>query len=87
MVKMRHKSNQIANRAGHNEATFNSVSHGVTTAVLVVECAYLFSGENVSELKETFDRIIEIRWHTNARVWHQAGKLAGVNLRAWNMKD
>ena len=84
---MRHESNRIANCAECDEAAFNSVSHGVTTAVLVVECAYLFGRENVSELEETFDRIIEIRWQTDARVWHQAGKPVGVNLRAWNIKD
>ena len=66
-------------------AAFYNVSHRVTFVVSVVWRVHLFSRENASELEETFDWIIEI-WRIDARV-HQANKLAGVNLRAWNMNS
>jgi hypothetical protein len=52
--------------------------------VFVVGCAYLFGGENASELEEAFGWIIEMGRRIDARV-HQADGLAGVDLRAWNM--
>jgi len=54
--------------------------------VFVVGCAYLFGGENASELEETFGWIIKIRWRIDARL-HQADELGGVDLRAWNMNS
>jgi hypothetical protein len=48
--------------------------------VFVVGCAYLFGGENASELEEAFGWIIEMGRRIDARV-HQADGLAGVDLR------
>ena len=83
---MRLRSSQTTNRGEHGEAAFNNVSHGVAFVVFVVECAYLFGGENASELEETFDWIIKIGRCIDARV-HQADELGGVDLRAWNMNS
>jgi hypothetical protein len=51
---------------------------------VVFGCAYLFGGENASEIEEAFGWIIETGRRIDARV-HQADGLAGVDLRAWNM--
>ena len=83
---MRLKSTQTTDRGERGEAAFNNVSHGVTFVVFVVGCAYLFGGENASELEETFDWIIKIGWRINPRV-HQLDELGGVDLRAWNMNS
>ena len=79
---MRLKSSQTTDRGERGEAAFNNVSHGVTFVVFFVECAYFFSGENASELEETFGWIIKI-----GRRVHQADELGGVDLRAWNMNS
>lgn len=81
---MRLKSSQTTDRGERGEAAFYNVSHGVAFAVFVVGCAYLFGGENASELEETFDWIIEIRRRIDSRV-HQTDELDDVDLRAWNM--
>jgi len=78
---MRLKSIQTTDRGERGEAAFYNVSHGFALVVFVVGCAYLFGGENASELEETFGRIIEIGRRIDARV-HQASKLGAVDLRA-----
>ena len=83
---MRLKSTQTTDRGECGEATFYNISHGFAFGVFVVGCAHLFGGENTSELEETVDWIIEIGRRIDARV-HQVNKLAGVNLRAWNMNS
>jgi len=81
---MRLESIQTTDRGERGEAAFNNVSHGVAIVVFVFGRAYLFGGENASELEETIDGIIKIGRRPDARV-HQADELAGVNLRAWDM--
>ena len=81
---MRLKSGQTPDRGERGEAAFYNVSHGVAFVVFVVGCAYLFGGENSSELEETFNWIIEIGRRIGARI-HQADELGGVDLRAWIM--
>ena len=85
-ANMRLKSSQTTDRGERGEAAFNNVSHGVAFVVFVVGCAYLFGGENASELEETFGWIIKIRRRVDAR-YHQADELGGVDLRAWNMNN
>ena len=85
-ANMRLKSGQTTDRGERGEAAFYNVSHGVAFVVFVVGCAYLFGGENASELEETFGWIIKIGWRIYARV-HQADELGGVDLRAWNMNS
>ena len=78
---MRLKSIQITDCGERAEAAFYNVLRAVAIAVFVVGCAYLFGGENASELKETFVWIMEI----GRRIADQTPKLAGLDLRAWNM--
>ena len=77
---------QTTNRGECGEAAFDNVSHGVAFVVFIVGCAYLFSGENASELKETFGWIIKVGRRIDARI-HQADELGTVDLRAWNMNS
>ena len=58
---MRHESSQTTGRGERGGTAFNNVSHGVAIAIFVVGCAYLFGGENPSELEETFDGM-EVRY-------------------------
>ena len=81
IANMGFKSSQTANCGVCGEATFYNISHGFIFVVSVVGCAYLFSRENALKLKETFIRIIKIRWRINAWV-HQGYKLGTINLRA-----
>jgi hypothetical protein len=80
-ANMRLKSIQITDRGERAEAAFYNVLRAVAIAVFVVGCAYLFGGENASELEETFVWIIEI----GRCIADQTPKLAGLDLRAWNM--
>ena len=79
---MRLKSIQTTDRSERSEAVFYNVSYRVAFVVFIVGCAYLFGGENASELKETLDGIIKIRRCIHTRA-HQANESARVNLRAW----
>ena len=82
---MRLKSSQTTDRGERGKAAFYNVSHGVAFAVFVVRSAYLFGGENASELEETFE-VIEIGRFIDARV-HQVDELGTVDLRTWNMNS
>jgi hypothetical protein len=86
MTNMRLKSSRTTDRSERGEAAFYNVSHGVAFVAFVVGCAYLFGGENASELEETFSWIIEIGWRIDARV-HQTDELGGIDFRAWNMNS
>ena len=83
---MRLKSTQTTDCGERGVATFYNVSHGFVFVVFVVGCAYLFGGENASELEESFVWIIEIGRHIDARV-HQLDELGEVDLRAWSMNS
>lgn len=85
-ANMRLKSSPTTDRGERGVATFYDVSHGLVFVVFVVGGAYLFGGENASELEESFVWIIEIGRRIESRV-HQLDELGEVDLRAWNMNS
>lgn len=60
VANMRLKSIQTTNCGEHGRAAFYNISHMLVVVVSVIWHAYLFGGENASELEEMFGWIIEI---------------------------
>ena len=82
---MRLKSGQTSNCGEQGESAFYNLSDWVTFAVSVVRCLHPFSGENASELEETFGWKTEIRWPASADAReHRAGELDVIKIRTWN---